>query len=450
MKTSTLIAIIFSLSLFIQVHGEKPATPVQKPLVQANDRVMILGDSISTGRGYGWTAVTLINKENPNMKLTWLEHGHPGWLTKHAMTVLDDIISKKPNVITIMFGTNDLGSGGAKGVTEIKERMRTLIIPLMKAGIKVILLTTPYSSDATPYSHELNISSLPRMGEYLIELGKEMSVPVFDMYTYMKKADEEGRAKDPNFMMFGGIGDCHPNSVGHQLMGRALADFLMGKSTVIHKPFVWKYSSKPLAVTKFTKNAEPFTTIQGIRGIKPLILNNINQVVEPARWKGCDDLSATTFSAWDNNNLYLTVDVTDDVILASDKQPAWNFDGIEFFFDSRPEKMRTVEYTPGYYQMLVAVPMTDGPAPVACGGMDTFDPTAITATCTRKDGQYHLQITIPWKQLKFIPKKNSNIGFDFAINDKDQLDKNRYKAAWRGNGDDYVNAGSTGKLKLER
>jgi len=424
------------------------ADTMPTPLVKPNDKVLVLGDSISTGKGYGYTAVTLINKENPDMKLTWMEHGHPGWTAKQAITLLDDIIQKKPDVVTIMLGTNDLGSGGARGVIDIKDRLRALAEPMLKAGIKVILLTTPYSSDATPYSHELNISSLPQMGEEIIGLGKELNVPVFDIYTFMKQTDEAERAKDSKFMMFGNLGDCHPNSTGHQLMGRALADFLMGKSTVKHVPFVWKYSGKPKAIAKY---AEKPVDASAVRGVKPMVLNNINQVVEPTHWKGTTDLSANAYAAWDKTNLYLTVDVTDDVIMASEKQPAWGFDGIEFFFDSRPEKKRTVEYAPGYFQMLVAVPLTDGPAPVSCGTiMDTFDAASVTATCTRSEGKYRMQVAIPWAQLKFTPRNGANIGFDFAVNDRDQADKGRYKSLWRGNGDDYVNAGSTGKLKLER
>jgi hypothetical protein len=443
MKTRLLLILALALLALSSFCADKVPTP----LVQPNDKVLVLGDSISTGRGYGYNAINFINKEYPDMKLTWLEHGHPGWHTKHAMDVIDDIIGKKPNFITIMFGTNDLGSGGVKGVAEIKERLRTLMEPLMEAGIKVVLLTTPYTSDALPYSHELNISSLPRMGEYITELGKELNVPVFDMYAFMKQVDEDGLAKNPKFLMFNSAGDCHPNNVGHQLMGRALADFLMGKSIIKHKPFVWKYSGKPKATAKF---AEKPVDLTAIRGIKAMVLDNVSQIVEADRWKGKTDLSANAYAAWDKTNLYLTVDVTDDVIMASEKQPAWGFDGIEFFFDTRSAKQRMVEYAPGYFQMLVAVPLTDGPAPVACGGMDTFDPTIVVANCTRSEGKYRLQIAVPWAQLKFTPKNGADIGFDFAINDKDQTDKGRYKSSWRGNGDNYVNAGSTGKLKLER
>ena len=162
-------------------------------LVQPNDRILIFGDSISVGKGYGYQAVQMLNQDQPNMKLTWIEHGHSGWTAKTALTILNDVLAKKPTLVTIMFGTNDLGSGGAKGVVALKDRIRALVEPLLKAGVRVVLLTPPYMSDTTPHSKEFNRSALPRMGDEIIALGAELNVPVFDMFTFMKQADAAGQ-----------------------------------------------------------------------------------------------------------------------------------------------------------------------------------------------------------------------------------------------------------------
>ena len=98
--------------------------------------------------------------------------------------------------------------------------------------------------------------------------------------------------------------------------------------------------------------------------------------------------------------------------------------------------------------MLVAGPLTAGPAPVACGNLDQCDTAAVAATCTRGAGRYRLQVAIPWAALHFTPTRGAKLGFDFAVNDKDTPDKPRYKALWRGQGDDYMNAGATGTLLL--
>ena len=42
---------------------------------------------------------------------------------------------------------------------------RALVAPLQKAGVRVVLLTTPYTGNVGMYANELNRSALPHMGE---------------------------------------------------------------------------------------------------------------------------------------------------------------------------------------------------------------------------------------------------------------------------------------------
>ena len=80
--------------------------------------------------------------------------------------------------------------------------------------------------------------------------------------------------------------------------------------------------------------------------------------------------------------------------------------------------------------------------------MDTLDAAAVTATCARTQARYRLHIAVPWVQLRFTPAASRDLGFDFAINDKDEVDKPHYKALWRDAGDDYVSVGAIGVLRL--
>jgi len=234
------------------------------------------------------------------------------------------------------------------------------------------------------------------MGSEIVALAGDLKVPVFDMYAFMKVADADGHAKDPGFLTFNTPGDCHPNELGHKLMGRALADFLLGRSTIQHTPFQWKYIGQPEANAVFADNP---TDASLVAGLKPMLLDQQNQMGDPDRWKGPKDLSAKAYAAWDETALHLTVDIADDVVLAGDKQPAWDFDGIEFFFDTRPREQRDVAYAPEYFQMLVSVPKEDGPSVVTCGNMDTLDAA---------DGGYRIHLTIPWAQLRLTPKAGEN------------------------------------------
>ena len=416
-----------------------------EPLVRPGDRIAVFGDGISTGKGYGFLAVELMNRDRPELKLTWIDQGHPGWTAELAPAGVPQLLAEKPALVTVMFGTEDLEKEGARGVAGIRERLRQLVQPLRKAGVRVVLLTPPYASCDTVRGAEMDRASLPRMAEEVLALGKEEDVPVFDMFTAMRLAEAKVRAADPAFQMFMARGDTQPNAIGNKIMARALANFLLGKSAPPRVPFVWKAPGAPVAsVVRVERLPDAAFALA-----PPLVLDRKEQIAEPQRWRGAADLSAPAFAARDATNLYLLVDVVDDVVMPGPKPPAWDYDGIEFFFDARPAEKRDVAYAPGYFQILVGVPAAGDTAPVTCGSMDKLDAKTIQATCRRTSMGYTLRVTIPWPQLKFKPVLGATLGFDFVIHDKDAAAEPCYKAFWRGAGDDDVNAGSLGVLKFE-
>lgn len=447
MNCRSVLTICLSLSFLLSFAPGQAG----EPLVRPGDRIAIFGDSISTGKKtYGFVAVEIINEARPEFKLTAFNHGHPGWRADQALKAVDAVLKDKPQVVTIMFGTNDLGQKGAKGTAELAGHLQKLIDRFQAAGIRVILLTTPYTSGDKRWPASLNRTGLPRMGTAVFALGKKNSLPVFDMYAAMKTAEAKARKTDPAFQMFNRPGDCHPNRTGHRLMGEALAPFLLGQEGPAHVPFTWTWPGKPVAAAgQATAPLELGAEDCAFPAGDVMALKEDGQILEPDRWTGPEDLSAQARAAWDETCLYVEVAVTDDIVLAGPKPPAWGHDGIEFFFDVRPEAKRDVAYSPGYFQMLVAAAPEDGPTQAYGGGMDQMDATVVKAWSFRTEKGYLLRFALPWSALRFTPQKGGHIGFDFAINDRDEEKKGRYKALWRGLGDDYNDAGSTGKLILK-
>ena len=424
-------------------------------LVKPGDKIVTFGDSISSGKGYGWMAVDLMNKERPDLKLTRASEGYPGWKASDAVNVIDKVLADKPTLVTIMFGTNDIGNRGARGVAEIADNLRKLVDPLKKAGIRVVLLTTPFANPDQWLPAEWDRAGLPAMGERIFALGKEEGVPVFDMFAFMKAADAAGKKKDPKFDLFSSDGvhsdGVHPSPETHALMARGLADFLLGKSVPGHVKFEWHYSGEPQGVAVKAAapvNINPLDDAFPVTA-KPMTLDKMEQISDPTRWKGPADLSAKARAAWDQQNLYFSFDVTDDVVMPAPQQPGWDYDGIEIFLDTRPRARRDVAWGPGYVQLLAATALANGPASVVCGSLDTIDLAGVTANYRRTGTGYTIDIAIPWTALHFAPHSGDDIGFDFAINDRDDPRFGRYKALWRGGGDDFTNAGSLGLLKLE-
>ena len=41
----------------------------------------------------------MINQERPELKLVWLDHGHPGWRADHALEAVDKVLADKPRSI---------------------------------------------------------------------------------------------------------------------------------------------------------------------------------------------------------------------------------------------------------------------------------------------------------------------------------------------------------------
>ncbi len=67
---------------------------------------------------------------------------------------------------------------------------------------------------------------------------------------------------------------------------------------------------------------------------RPRSAKQSNQYLQNPEWKGDADLGAMLYTAWDENNLYLAVDVTDDTHNPEDKAGAgWSGDGLQIYFD---------------------------------------------------------------------------------------------------------------------
>ena len=170
-------------------------------------------------------------------------------------------------------------------------------------------------------------------------LGREMKLPVFDAFAAVRDALREEQRANAAAQLFAAPGDVHLNERGHSCLGNALALFLLGKTAPQHIPFKSTNLNAPVAQVAHTVPDKSSTIAPA--GATTMLLINEGQILDPARWKGRNDLSASGFACWDEKLLTITINVVDDVVLPGEKQPAWGNDGIEFFLDTRsPEKTR--------------------------------------------------------------------------------------------------------------
>lgn len=146
-------------------------------------------------------------------------------------------------------------------------------------------------------------------------------------------------------------------------------------------------------------------------------------------WGGKDDLAADLRLLWDDQYLYLSADIIDDV-LAQDNhgEQMWAQDGIQLLIDpSRPYAVKSGKYD---YSMGVG---TQGPqvwchlsASPAVPNGEAKDIQYVQHE-TGKAGNRTVEIAIPWSRLvPFKPGVGANLGMCIVVNEDDQPMRNRY------------------------
>ena len=140
-------------------------------------------------------------------------------------------------------------------------------------------------------------------------------------------------------------------------------------------------------------------------------------------WRGPTDLSATWRAAWDDQALYLAIEVADDVHRVQFADGAiWNQDGLQFLFDpTRPldEKAGKYDYSVG---IGIKGPQAwchlSGHSSVAEGAATAFQ-VAATDLAGSAGGKVY-EISIPWSRLApFTPASGANLGMNMILNEDD-------------------------------
>lgn len=173
-------------------------------------------------------------------------------------------------------------------------------------------------------------------------------------------------------------------------------------------------------VTLDGKGGEPFWKNAPAERIGQSADESLRYVKDAPAWRGFKDLSATWKAAWDDANLYLLVEVTDDVYRAPiSGSGLWNQDGLQFLFDP----MRTSSEKAGKY---------DYGCGVTPAGPEAF--CYLTAHSSVSEGRApwklaeqrlaggsrRYEVAIPWTCLApFKPGKGANLGLSMILNEDD-------------------------------
>ena len=153
MKNSLIAAVLFSAATSL-LHGEIP--------VKAGDKIAFLGDSITQqGNGGPGGYVQLVGSglAANGVKVEIIGAGISGHKSNQMLERLErDVLSKKPQWMTLSCGVNDVWHG-ANGVPleDYKKNITAIVDQAQAAGVKVMILTSTMIREdaATPENQKL-------------------------------------------------------------------------------------------------------------------------------------------------------------------------------------------------------------------------------------------------------------------------------------------------------
>ena len=136
-------------------------------------------------------------------------------------------------------------------------------------------------------------------------------------------------------------------------------------------------------------------------------------------WTGPADCSATTRIAYDDENLYVAVDVTDDTLVCEGAR--WHRDGVEFLWDPRPADNAVSMFTGPCRQVAVALPGEGEKVDLAVSPAGAKPAPRVRAACRRRKGGYAVELAIAVSSIAegFRIAPGGRLRVEFLLNDKD-------------------------------
>lgn len=212
------------------VAAESASRP---PVVRNNKeplKVVCFGDSVTglyyhTGgeRAYTDLLGAALRRLCPNRSIEMVNAGISGHTTVEALKRLErDVLAKDPDVVTIMFGLNDM----VRVPLEDYRRNLISVIEQIEASGAQPVLCTPNAVIDTPRR------PIPRLEEYCAavrDIAAEKQLPLFDAY----REFTEVRSAEPVAWRLMMSDEIHPNLAGHRFIAEGLARTLTGRTITL-------------------------------------------------------------------------------------------------------------------------------------------------------------------------------------------------------------------------
>lgn len=193
--------------------------------VKNGEKIAFLGDSITQqGHNYqtGYVNLVMSGLKVNGIKATMVKAGISGNRSTHMLARIDrSVISKKPQIMTLSCGVNDVWHG-ARGVKleDYKKNIRALVDKALAAKIQVYIMSSTMITENPLAKNNLK---LDQYNLFLKELAAEKNLPFIDLNAEMKKQVAALKAKYPeaktNFLTVDGV---HMDPLGNMMMAEMI------------------------------------------------------------------------------------------------------------------------------------------------------------------------------------------------------------------------------------
>jgi len=155
-----------------------------------------------------------------------------------------------------------------------------------------------------------------------------------------------------------------------------------------------------------------------------------------------EDLSASYKALWDEKNLYVLVNVTDDS-LKNDSDEFWLDDCVEVFVDA--DNSKSGSYGSNDYQYFFEWADSNP----SMGEFKHGRTDGVEFAIERVEVGYRAEIKLPWSTLGAEPSAGKKIGLDVHVNDDDDGGDRDSKLTWQGKEDNaWQTPGAFGTAEL--
>lgn len=214
------------------------------PVVKSNDKIAFLGDSITQyGNNYkgGYVNLVIAGLKANGINAVKIPAGISGNRSTHMLARVEkDVISRKPQIMTLSCGVNDVWHG-KRGVPlpEYKKNISALVDKVQAAGIKVCILTATMIAENPKNAHNVK---LKEYNDFLRQLAKEKNCLLADVSADMHKGIADMKKRYPAFKgnLYTNDG-VHMNPYGDAMMAeRVLRTFGLNDAQIAKAKAAWK------------------------------------------------------------------------------------------------------------------------------------------------------------------------------------------------------------------